>query len=301
LYSYQAPFYLGGGNYNRNIGSIENKGLEFSVGGTPISNSRVRWNTNLVFSLNRNKVLDLGGLDNVQSGGVTGQSVLRVGRPLGEFFGFNFLGTWKSSEAAEAAKYLMKPGDAKYTDLNGDHAYTAADYMAIGNATPKYSFGFINEIAYEDFTLNFMFQGTQGNKVFSQTLAYLWGGLGDMKNATTAEAVPENLWTKGNETDNPAWSNTSKNYNLSSRYVYDASYVKLKNIALSYQVPVSLLKHIRTRSLEVYVSGQNLITITNYKGYDPEIENGGNAILQGQEFGVIPNPKTYTFGLRLGL
>ena len=146
-----------------------------------------------------------------------------------------------------------------------------------------------------------MFQGTQGNQKFSQTLAFLWGGLGDMKNATTAEAVPENLWTAQHETNNPAWSNTGKNYNLSSRYVYDASYIKLKNISLSYHVPSGILRGIRARSLEVYVSSQNLLTITGYKGYDPEIENGGNAILQGQEFGVIPNPRTYTFGIRFGL
>jgi TonB-linked SusC/RagA family outer membrane protein len=301
LYSYQAPFYLGGGNYNRNMGSIENNGLEFALGGTPVSASNLVWNTNFILSFNRNKVLSLDGLDNVISGGVTGQGLLKVGMPLGEFYGFDFLGTWKSNEAAEAQKFGMKPGDAKYADVNGDNAYTAADYLPIGNATPNFTFGFVNDITYKDLSLSFMLQGSKGNEVFSQTQAFLWGGLGDMKNATTVEAVPENLWTPEHETDNPAWSNTGKNYNLSSRYVYDASYIKLKNLSLSYRIPTRLLQRIKARNLEVYVSGQNLFTITDYKGYDPEVQNGGNAILQGQEFGVIPNPKTYTFGLRLGL
>ena len=301
LYNNQAPSYNGGGTYSKNIGSIENKGIEFALGGTPVNNGEFQWSTNLNLSINRNKVVDLGGLDNVISGGVTGQSVLRVGAPLGEFYGFDFLGTWKSDEAAEAAKFGMKPGDAKYVDVNGDYTYTAADYRPIGNATPNFTFGFVNDFSYKNFSLNIMFQGSQGNQVFSQTQAFLWGGLGDMKNATTAEAVPENLWTPEHETDNPAWSNTGKNYNLSSRYVYDASYVKLKNLSLNYNFPTSWLSGARVRSLEIYVSTQNLFTITGYKGYDPEIENGGNAILLGQEFGVIPNPKTYTFGLKLGL
>ncbi|MDB5010760.1 MAG: TonB-dependent receptor, partial [Mucilaginibacter sp.] len=303
LYAYPATFYGGGGTYQRNIGSLTNNGLEFAIGGTPVVSTDFRWSTNINLSINRNKVTNLGGLDNqvVGSGNNTVNAILKVGQPLGEFYGYKFLGTWKTSEAAQAALYGMKPGDAKYQDVNGDHAYTSADYQTLGNATPKFSYGFINDFSYKAFTLSFMFQGAQGGQVFSQTLAYLWGGLGDMKNATTAEAVPENLWTPTNQTNNPAWSTSSHNFNNSSRYVYNASYAKLKNLSLSYHVPAALIKRISVNNLEVYVSGQNLFTITPYKGYDPEIQNGGNAVTQGQEFGVIPNPKTFTVGVRLGL
>jgi len=302
LYAEPAPFYDNGGTYQANIGSLTNNGVEFSLGGTPVVARDFKWTTNFNVSINRNKVTDLGGLDNqvVGSGNNTVNAILKVGQPLGEFYGYKFLGTWKTDEAAEAALYGMKPGDAKYQDLNGDHAYTSADYQLLGNATPKFTYGFINDITYKSFTLSFMFQGQQGGQVFSQTLAYLWGGLGDMKNATTIEAVPENLWTPTHQTDNPAWSNTSHNFNNSSRYVYDASYAKLKNVLISYRVPAAWLKRISVNNLEVYVSGQNLLTITHYKGYDPEIDNAGNAITQGQEFGVIPNPKTFTVGVRLG-
>lgn len=303
LYNYQAPFYMGGGDYLRNIGSVENRGIEFSVGGTPVSSGKLRWTTNFNISFNRNKVTDLGGLDNVIVNGIgsagNSASILRVGRPLGEFYGYQFLGTWKTNEAEEATKFGMKPGDAKYTDVNGDHAYTAADRMPIGNGTPKYSFGFINDVSYGDFTLSFMFQGMHGNQIYSQTLAYLWGGLGDQRNATTQDAL--NIWTPQNETDNPAFSNTSKNFNNSSRYVYNASYIKLKNVSLTYKLPAVVLNKIKTRNLEVYLSSQNLFMITKYPGYDPEVSNGFNAITQGLEMGVIPNAKTYTVGLRLGL
>jgi TonB-linked SusC/RagA family outer membrane protein len=305
LYNIPSPQYYGGANYQTNIGSLTNKGIEFAVGGTPVSTRDIRWNTNLTVSVNRNKITDLGGLDNLYSigGNNTYNAMLKVGQPLGEFAGYKFLGTWKTSEATQAALYGNVPGDAKYLDVNGDHAFTAADYLPLGNATPKFSYGFINDIGYKDFTLSFMFQGQQGSQVFSQTLAYLWGGLGDMKNATTIQAVPENLWTPKNQTDNPAWSSTGHNYNGSSRYVYNSSYAKLKNVSLTYRLPNAVVRRMRLNSLEVYVSGQNLWTITPYKGYDPEIDQipTGNAISQGQEFGVIPNPKAYTFGLRLSL
>jgi TonB-linked SusC/RagA family outer membrane protein len=303
LYAYPAPYYDGGGSYQRNIGSLTNNGVEFSVGGTPVTSKNFKWTTNLNLSINRNKVTDLGGLDNLTSigGNNTFSAILKVGEPLGEFYGYKFLGTWKTSEAAEAALYKMKPGDAKYLDVNGDHVYTPSDYVPLGNATPQFTYGFINDLAYKAFTLSFMFQGQQGSQVYSQTLAYLWGGLGDMKNATTIEAVPENLWTPSHQTDNPAWSSSSHNFNNSSRYVYNSSYAKLKNLSLTYRVPASWLKKVGVNSLDVYVSGQNLLTITPYKGFDPEINSAQNAITQGQEFGVIPNPKTYTVGVRLGL
>ncbi|MDB4902943.1 MAG: TonB-dependent receptor [Mucilaginibacter sp.] len=302
LYQKPASGYDNGNTYQANIGSLTNNGFEFSVGGTPVVSRDFRWTTNLNVSINRNKVTNLGGLDNqvVGSGNNTVNAILKVGQPLGEFYGYKFLGTWKTSEAAQAALYGMKPGDAKYQDINGDHAYTSADYQTLGNATPQFTYGFINDFTYKNLTLSFMFQGQQGSQVFSETLAYLWGGLGDMKNATTIEAVPENLWTPSHQTDNPAWSNSSHNYNNSSRYVYNSSYAKLKNLSLSYKVPAAWLQRISVNNLEVYVSGQNLFTITPYKGYDPEINNAGNAITQGQEFGVIPNPKTYTVGVRLG-
>lgn len=306
LYNRPSSQYIGGQNYQTNIGTLSNKGFEFSIGGTPISDRDFRWNTNVTFSLNRNKILSLGGLDNLYSigGNNTFNATLKVGQPLGEFTGYKFLGTWKTKEAAEAAAVGYKPGDPKYVDVNNDHKFTQDDFLPLGNATPSFTYGFINDIGYKAFTLSFMFQGQQGSKVFSQTLAYLWGGPGDMKNATIAQAVPENLWSPQHETDNPWWGASKGSYsNATSRFIYNSSYAKLKNVSLTWRVPSNVSRRMKLTNLEVYVSGQNLWVITPYKGYDPEIDNQptGNAISQGQEFGVIPNPKSYTFGLRLSL
>lgn len=303
LYNYQAPYYMGGENYQRNMGSLNNKGIEFSLGGTPVSNDKITWNSYFTLSINRNKVVDLAGLDNVEIGNIgsaqTGASFLKVGRPLGEFIGYEFLGTWKTSEASEAALFGMKPGDAKYVDVNNDHVYNSKDLMPIGNGSPKFVYGFTNDIKYGNFSLSIMLQGMYGNQIYSQTLAYIWGGQGQAKTPTTKDAL--NMWTPTNETDNPAFSKTGKSFINSSRYVYDASFMKVKNLSFSYHVPETMLKKVGVSNLEIYVSGQNIFTITKYPGYDPEVNNAQNAVTQGLEMGVIPNPRTYTFGFRLGL
>jgi TonB-linked SusC/RagA family outer membrane protein len=298
LYNVINAGYYGGGNYQKNIGSLENKGLEFSIGGTPVVGNKFKWTSNFNISFNRNKVLDLNGLDNIVVNNIgsaqTGAAILKVGEPLGSFYGYKFLGTWKTKDAAEAAKYSAKPGDARYEDLNNDGN---PDLQVIGHGSPKYGFGFINDLSYGNWSMNIMFQGTQGNQIYSFTTPYTLGGLGDARHATSTEVL--NMWTPEKQTEVPTY--TSKSYLTSSRWVYDASYIKLKNISLTYAFPESLLSRIKVRSFDIYVSAQNLFTITNYPGYDPEVTNATNGITQGLETGTIPNPKTYTIGLRLGL
>jgi len=304
LYNYQAAYYLGGGSYIRNMGSLENKGLEFALGGTPVSAGKFSWTANFTLSFNRNKVLDLGGLDSVVLSNVgsaqSNNSILVVGKSLGNFYGYQYLGTWKSDEAAQAAQYGMNPGNSKYTDVNGDHKYTPDDYMVIGNGTPKYSWGFISDFRYDNITLSFMLQGTQGNQIYSGTFPYTFGGQGDARNATNSDIL--NVWTPQNQTDIPTFQSSSNNSIHSSRYVYNASYMKLRNLSLSYRFPQSMMSKVKITNLEVYVSGQNLFCITKYPGYDPEVTNANYgaypALSQGLETGVIPNPRTYTFGLR---
>jgi TonB-linked SusC/RagA family outer membrane protein len=304
LFSYQTPAYLGGGSYQRNIGSIQNRGIEIGISGTPLNphGGKLKWTTWFEISFNDNKVLNLNGLDNVIVSGI-GQpqqniSILKVGSPLGEFTGYQFLGTWKTSEATEAAKYGNKPGDAKFTDVNGDGVINQDDYLPIGNGIPKMTWGFINDFNYGNFTLNFMFAGQDGAQIFSQTIAYTWGQAPGTRNATLQEATQ--MWTPKNETNVPAFSTTGQWPTNSSRFVYNANFVKLKNLSLNYSIPQSILGNAKIRSVDVYISGQNLFTITKYPGYDPELTNAQNAMTQGVEMGVIPNARTYTIGFRVG-
>ncbi|HZK97399.1 MAG TPA: TonB-dependent receptor [Prolixibacteraceae bacterium] len=307
LYDYPASDYLGAmhGNlqtsstYKKNLGTLDNRGLELSLGGAPVDGKIFKWNTNFNISFNRNKVIDMGGLDNILSSGNQNQesaTILKVGMATGQFYGYQFLGTWKTEEAAEAAKFNAKPGSSKYVDVDGDKQYTDKDRMIIGHAQPKFSFGFTNDFSYSNFSLNIMFQGSQGNQIYSYSAAELNGGLGIAKDAASPD-VKNNMWTPTKQTEFPV-PGMPNDKTLSSRYVFDGSYIKLKNLSLSYRLPESILKSLKISKLEVYVSGQNILCITNYKGYDPETTYGASALLQGLESGSIPNPKTYTIGLR---
>jgi TonB-dependent starch-binding outer membrane protein SusC len=303
LYNLTAPYYNSGDNYQINLGSLYNKGFEFAVGATPVSTRHFKWTTTGILSLNRNKLLSMDNIvDNVITNNIgsaqTGVSILKVGMPLGEFYGYKFLGTWKESEAAQAAVYGNKPGDSKYLDVLGNHTINATnDRIPIGNGAPKYSFSWVNDLSLGNFNLTMLFYGTHGNQIYSGTIPYTYGGLGDARNATNVGIL--NVWTPTHETNVPTFSPSSNNYINSSRWVYDGSYIKLKNIALSYNFPQALLGT-AVKNLQVYVSGQNLFTITKYPGYDPEVTNMTNGLTQGLETGTIPNPRSYTFGIRAG-
>jgi len=302
LYNLTAPYYLGGQNYQVNLGSLYNKGFEFNVGATPVSTHNFKWTTTGIISFNSNKLLSLNGLDNVITNNIgsaqTGVSILKVGMPLGEFYGYKFLGTWKSSEASQAAQYGNKPGDSRYLDVLGTHSINATDdRIPIGNGAPKYTFSWANDLSLGNWSLTMLFYGSHGSQIFSGTLPYTYGGLGDARNATNVGIL--NVWTANHQTDVPTFSSTSQNYINSSRWVFNGSYIKAKNVALSYKFPQRWIgPHVK--NLELYVSGQNLFTITKYPGYDPEVTNMSNGITQGLETGVIPNPRSYTFGLRAG-
>jgi len=301
LYNYRAPFYMGGDTYQTNMGKLNNKGLEFIINAIPVRSKNFFWSSLFTLSFNRNKVVDLRDLVDIPSSGIgTFQSEisrLQVGQPMGQFYGYKFLGTWKTSEAEEAAKYGLRPGDAKYEDLNGDYAYTADDRQVIGNGTPDFAFGFSNDFQYKDFTLNLLFQGMVGNEIYSQSMAVVWGGHGMARHATIREAL--NTWTPENQTEIPIVGSGANLFN-SSRFVYNGSFVKLKNISLTYNVPKQLVNKWFIENLDLFVSAQNLFTITKFPGYDPEMNNAQNPIAQGVEMGVIPNPRTYTLGLRIG-
>src|SRR5258708_3531784 len=251
LYSKPVRRWDGGGSYSANVGDLENKGIDLALGGTPIAEGKFRWSTNFTISFNKNKVLSLGGLDSIVEGNVgsaqNGAAIIVVGQPLGNFYGLNYQGTWKSHEAAQAALYSMKPGDSKYVDVNGDYKYNSADQAVIGHGTPKYAFGWINDFSYGTWDLSLMFQGTHGNKIYSGPIPYTSGVLRDARNATTTDIL--NVWTPAHETDIPTFDPSSNNSIHSSRWVYDASYIKLKNFSIGYPLPQTLVNRAKSRSI----------------------------------------------------
>ncbi|MFD1140049.1 SusC/RagA family TonB-linked outer membrane protein [Larkinella insperata] len=308
----ELPGYTGLANILSNIGSVENKGIELALGGDPLVGA-FKWNTNFNVSANRNKVLDLGTATQISyKTTVGGYGVnknfmyLAKGEPFGQMYGWQYEGVWKTGEAEQAARYGQLPGDPRYTDLNNDGVIDTKDIKAIGNAFPKFIFGWSNRMTYKAFELNFLIQGTKGNDIFNQGRIRLEGpGEG-----TSARLLDR--WTPDNQdTDVPGFIDglTRQQANLTnkvliagdqrlSRWVEDGSYIRLKTVTLSYNVPQALSEKVKLSRVRAYVSGTNLITLTTYSGYDPEVSSfNGNDAQIGVDFSNYPPARILTFGI----
>jgi len=296
------PRVSGYGNVLKNVGSVQNWGVEFNIGGDPIIGD-FNWSTNFNISFNRNKVLALAeGEEEITLGGAPlpqfGNTIfLRVGEPIGLLKGYIQEGIWGTDEAEEAASYGAFPGAPKYRDVNDDGAITSADITDMGSTYPKFTYGFTNTFTYKAFDMNIFIQGSQGNKIYNA------GRVRSERSSSDADATDVrilNRWTPDNQdTDVPSFLGTN-NYeqNQSSRWLEDGSYLRVKNITIGYTLPESICNSINISSLRLYVTGNNLITFTEYTGYDPEASTNVDT-MGGIDLVPYPSQKGYTIGLNL--
>jgi len=311
LLNYQLPYYAGNATIIRNIGKISNKGFEFVVNITPVNTSDFSWKVGFNFSLNRNKVINLGDETQIFPGSKYADAsstltIIKVGEQLGTFYGYKYLGVWKSDEADQAAIYGNKPGDAKYNDLNNDSIINTYDLQIIGHAQPDFIYGINNTFRYKNLDINLFIQGVHGGQVFNGMRQKSLGLFGQSRAFTSPELF--NRWSPENEdTDIPAFSGSSALYPGSSRWLENRSFLRIKNITISYTLPSKIIEPVNISMLQVYVSATNLITITKYKGYDPEVSSAGNTLGGGSytdidqniDTGAYPNARTYTVGLKV--
>lgn len=296
----QIDNYLGGGSLLKNIGSMNNKGFEFLIDANIIEGENFKWNTGLNASLNRNKVVSLGGADMIKRARIGGGlinsdiQVIKVGESLGAFY----LIPWEGVHQTDDATLGRKAGDYKYTDVNGNGTIGYDDMVIAGNATPKITWGFNNNLAFKNFEMNIFIQGAQGNKVFNATYAAAAVPSSDVAYPTLAETA--DYWVPGSSSQwaNPA--SKSKRYIESTQFLQDGTYARLKNVSLSYLFPKKTLKF---GDLKLSVSGQNLFTVTDYKGFDPEATTtaANSDADAGIDLGAYPTPKTVTVKLNLTL
>ncbi|MFA6404202.1 MAG: TonB-dependent receptor [Salinivirgaceae bacterium] len=311
LLNYQLPYYAGNAPIIRNIGEVSNKGFELMANATAFNSGNINWKIGFNFSLNRNEVLDLGDEDQIFPGSKYGDessslTIIKVGEELGTFYGYKYLGVWKSYEADEAAIYGNKPGDAKYNDLNNDGLINTLDLQIIGQAQPDFSYGINNTFSYKNFEVNIFIQGVKGGQIFNGIDQKSFGLFGQSKAFTSPELF--NRWTPENEdTEIPAFSGSSILYPGSSRWLEDRSFVRLKNLTVAYNIPEQILTKANITQFQLYISGTNLLTFTKYKGYDPEGSTAGNTVGGGSntdvdqniDTGAYPNSRTYTIGLKV--
>jgi len=293
-----------------NIGNIKNRGFDVDLR-TVNTTGAVRWNTSFNISRYRNEVTKLATesdalLDN-------GRVLLRKGEAIGTFYGYRFDGIFQTSEEAHNSAVLVgqentpgnagvaMAGDRRYQDIVKDGVIDPKDRTIIGHALPDFTWGMNNNVSYKNFTLSVFIQGSQGNQMINLN-RYALEDFRGVQNVSAEAAL--NAWTPDNHSNRypRALANRTTDVGtFSSAYVEDASYVRLKNITLGYNLPSAALERIKARSMRVYVSATNLVTITDYSGYDPEGSAYGTATaLPGIDQGRYPLTKTYLVGLNIG-
>lgn len=318
LMARQLPTYTGLSTILDNVGSMRNRGVELAIQATPLQ-GRLRWNTGFNLSFNNSIIIDLGKSDSISvpnSNGHGGQteglplSMLVKGRPLGEMYGFITQGTWGQKDAVAAATYGQLPGDVKYLDANSDGMIDIKDRRPMGNAFPSYTFGWSNDISYKAFNLGFQFVGSVGNKIFNLA-RYAIEGYPDGTGANL-----KNRWTVDNQnTDVPAIidlqtresaglvskiSLPSSTAGLVSRWVEDASFLRLQYITLSYSLPKNLINKAGMSDISIHGSVANVFTVTKYQGYNPEVASFSGSDSQiGSDYNSYPATRVFNIGIHL--
>jgi TonB-linked SusC/RagA family outer membrane protein len=283
----------------QNLGKIKNKGFELEVS-TYNFTGKFRWNTDLNFSLNRNKVIDIGGKDKIlytagiirERGNVT---IIKEGQPLSMFYGY-------VSEGVDP-----QTGDIIYkrNSLSNDYTFSPdSDRVVIGNPNPKFIIGMTNNFYYNDFSLSIFLQGVYGNDICNGTRLTMEA----MEQVQNQSAATLRRWKNpGDITDIPrANFGNSNNSQISTRFIEKGTYLRVKSVTLSYAISSDWLKKAHISGLNVFVSAQNLLTFTKYSGYDPEVSWAGNvgsqidnAVSLGVDYGTYPNVRTFNFGFNL--
>ena len=283
----------------QNIGKMENKGFEFVLTSSNVNLGKIGWTSSFNFSSIKNKVTALAeGQDQI----IKGINITKVGSPIGEFYGYVVDGIYKSQEEIENSAQKntdIKVGDWRIVDINGDGKIDDNDRTVIGSSLPDYTFGFSNNFTYKNLSLNIFIDGVQGIDVFSRTV----------RNATNGQGFSnqlvwyfENRWHPENNPEGtlarPDYTQSSERLraNVSSAYLQDGSFIRLRNITLSYNLPEAISRKMKTDRVRVYISAKNLMMLTDFKGYNPQ-QSRSDPLYPSDTQGSYPLNKSYILGI----
>lgn len=289
LLSRPLPSSSGFSSITENVGKVENKGIEISVASQNFV-GEFTWSTQFNISGNRNKVLELYNGQPIDDIGRGGNRIME-GQPIGIFYSYESLGVNPST------------GDIVYADTNFDGVITSEDRTIVGNPHPDFIGGLTNNFSYKGFDMSIFFQGSYGNDVFNGSrlfLESLQGGDNQLEAITRRWQQPGDITDIPRATLDPVAA--AQNKRVSSRFIEDGSYLRLKNITIGYTLNREALQKAFFNSVRFYISAQNLLTFTNYSGLDPEVNYRGddNSVI-GTDFFTYPQAKIFTFGVNLKL
>jgi len=293
----------------QNIGKVGNKGWEFSLNTKNLTRN-FRWNTDFNITFNRNKVLKLGPAGDPiisrSSGFSPNTHITQIGQPLASFYGHEVIGIYQNQEDLAKSPKIegnngSRPGDLKFRDVNNDGKITATDVTIIGNSNPDFTYGFTNTFSYKNVNLSVLVDGAQGYELLNGSRRNIVA----VSNAYSRRDVLNRWQSPENPGDgktpraniNPTGSN---NAFVSTLFVEDASFLRIRNINLRYQLPQHIFNIVPVQGASVYVSVQNAYTFTKYQGYNPEASfTAGNPLVPGVDFNGYPVARIYTLGLNV--
>ena len=317
------PYSTGVGSALLNVGSVRNEGVEITLETLNIQGRDFKWSSSFNISFNRNEVLELANNQTAFTTSLkwtgdfssTPLYITRVGGPISSFYGLVWDGVYQledfnvnpdGSYSLKTtvpdngnARDIIKPGDIKYVDQNGDGTINNDDMTMIGRAYPIHTGGFGNDFTYKGFTLSVFLQWSYGNDIMNANRIALEGNYAGR--AVNQLASYADRWSLDNQ--------TSTNYRVggygprgyySTRTLEDGSYLRIKNVMLSYDLPKKALKKMHMSKAQIFASCQNLYTFTNYSGLDPEVSTLHSALTPGFDYSAYPRARVYQVGLKLG-
>ncbi|QGY48066.1 SusC/RagA family TonB-linked outer membrane protein [Maribellus comscasis] len=293
-----------------NIGKLRNNGFEFNLTSHNI-NSRLKWTTQLNFALNRSEVMELGPdnapmIYSVNSFG-TMQKINKVGEPLFSFYGYKYDGVYMNQAEIDAdptAYATATPGDGRYVDVTGDGILNSDDRTIIGNYEPDFTWGITNSFSYENFDLSFLIQGSVGGEIYNddahRSMLYHEGRnyLGELTNRWRSEEDPGDGYHYKLTVNIDGYEKTASSY-----WLDDATYVRLKDLTIGYNLPKKISSSIGLSNARVFFNGVNLFTIADAPVYDPEnfVRHSGfsDPVNRGVGGSSYPSAKIYSFGVNV--
>jgi len=306
LLNVPVPTITGYSNQMQNIGKVQNRGMEYVLT-TKNLIGKFKWSSNFNISFNENKVLELGADGRpiyASAPNASNAFVTQIGYPIASYYGYVYEGVFMSQEELDKYPHLAndKVGDGRYKDVNGDGILDQNDKDVIGDNSPLFTAGFSNNFAYKNFTLDVQFTGSYGAETFSfwKRMVGIYHGdrngyYGQLNRWRSPEDPGDGIHFRPTRTPS-GWQRDP-----SSAWVQDASYIRLRNISLSYQLDDKIVQSLRVRGLRFYITGGNLFTLTKYVGYDPEnsSEYLTNALTKGGDYLGYPASRTYIIGANI--
>lgn len=281
----------------QNVGDTKNTGLEFMIQSRNLTN-KFKWSSTFNIATVHNEVLTLGNLPYILQGNmryITDFTILTKGKSMNSYYGYDVEGIFQSQAEVDAsAQPNAAPGDIKYKDISDDGKINSDDRTILGDPIPDFTFGFLNDFSYKGFDLSIFMDGSYGNDMLNFTRIESENPIEFRRNR---ESYVLDRWTEDNKTnENPSFLNTDATRGVNSRVVEDASYIRIKYIRLSYNFPQLRWKNIS--SLSLYVTGQDLFTITKYSGFSPDVNVMGTSN-QRYDYNSHPVAKMYSLGINV--